>query len=107
MAQASVAGAALKWQFAAAERRGHIRPAALIWPLLLSIPLPSAVPVALLLTRAVYDPSIAQALPATVEALRAWDGKQAPDEPVYAALVSDFKKVAEDNTAAFVGKRLN
>ena len=46
-------------------------------------------------------------LPGTVAALRDWDGKDTPDEAVYAALVEDFKKVAEDNTAAFVGKRLN
>ncbi|MFL5260068.1 MAG: ABC transporter permease [Hyphomicrobiales bacterium] len=107
MAQASAIGAQLKWQFAAAERRGHLRAALLILPLLLFILLTFAIPVVLLLTRAVYDPSIAQTLPTTVEALRAWDGKQTPDEAVYAALVQDFKKVAENNTAAFIGKRLN
>ena len=66
-----------------------------------------ATPVVLLLTRAVYDPSIATTLPRTVAALQGWDGKELPDESVYAALAQDFKKVAEDNTAAFVGKRMN
>jgi putative spermidine/putrescine transport system permease protein len=61
----------------------------------------------LLLTRAVYDPGIAHMLPGTLDSLRDWDGKTAPDETVYAALVKDFKKISQDNTAAFVGKRLN
>ena len=79
----------------------------LILPLLLFVLVTFATPVVLLLTRAVYDPSIADTLPGTVAALHGWDGKDVPDEAVYAALVKDFKKVAEDNTAAFVGKRLN
>lgn len=97
----------LPWQFAAAERKGHLRAAVLVLPLLLFVIITFATPVVLLLTRAVYDPSIADTLPATVAALQNWDGKDLPDESVYAALAQDFKKVAEDNTAAFVGKRMN
>ena len=107
MAQALTARPELKWQFAVAERKGHFRAVLMILPLLLFVLATFAAPVVLLLTRAVYDPSIAQTLPATVDALRAWDGKETPDEAVYAALVKDFKQVSQDNTAAFVGKRLN
>ena len=71
MAQALTARPELKWQFAAAERKGHLRAVVLILPLLLFVLLTFATPVVLLLTRAVYDPSIAQTLPATVDALRA------------------------------------
>jgi putative spermidine/putrescine transport system permease protein len=97
----------LPWQFAAAERKGHLRAAILILPLLLFVIITFATPVVLLMTRAVYDPSIADTLPATVAALQNWDGKELPDEAVYAALARDFKKVAQDNTSAFVGKRMN
>lgn len=107
MAQALTARPELKWQFAVAERKGHFRAVLMILPLLLFVLATFAAPVVLLLTRAVYDPSIAQTLPATVDALRDWDGKEMPDEAVYAALVKDFKQVSQDNTAAFVGKRLN
>jgi putative spermidine/putrescine transport system permease protein len=107
MAQALAVDPGLRWQFAAAERRGHFRALVLIVPLLLFVMITFATPVVLLLTRAVYDPSIANTLPATIAALRDWDGRETPDESAYAALVSDFKKVAADNTAAFVGKRLN
>ena len=97
----------LRWQFAAAERRGHLRALALILPLLLYVVVVFALPVALLLTRAVYDPSISKTLPETIAALRDWDGTALPEEAAFAALVRDFRKVSEDNTAAFVGKRLN
>jgi putative spermidine/putrescine transport system permease protein len=107
MAQTFTAGPELRRQFAAADRRGHFRALVLILPLLLFVLVTFAAPVVLLLTRAVYDPSIADTLPGTVDALRGWDGKDTPDEAVYAVLVKDFKKVSEDNTAAFVGKRLN
>ncbi|MFZ5677280.1 MAG: ABC transporter permease [Pseudomonadota bacterium] len=97
----------LPWQFAAAERRGHLRAAVLIIPLLLFVVVTFAAPVVYLLSRAIYDPSIAQSLPTTLEALQSWDGKDLPDEAVYAALAADFKKVGETNSAALVGKRLN
>jgi putative spermidine/putrescine transport system permease protein len=107
MVQTTTVGPELRWQFAAAERRGHVRALILILPLLLFVLVTFAAPVMLLLTRAVYDPSIANALPRTVHALGGWNGKDTPDEAVFAALVNDFKEVSEDNTAAFVGKRLN
>ena len=107
MTQTFTAGPELRRQLAAADRRGHFHALLLILPLLLFVLVTFAAPVVLLLTRAVYDPSIARTLPGTVDALRGWDGKDMPDETVYAALVKDFKKVSEDNTAAFVGKRLN
>jgi putative spermidine/putrescine transport system permease protein len=107
MHQTLSTGQNLKRQLAAAERRGHLRALVLILPLLLFIFISFAAPVVLLLTRAVYDPSIADTMPNTVAALKDWDGKDLPGEPAYAALVADLKKVKEDNNAALVGKRLN
>lgn len=97
----------LKRQLARAERRGTFRAFLLILPLLLFIFITFAAPVVLLLTRAVYDPSIADTLPRTVAALQDWDGAELPGEDAYAALVADLKSVQESNTAALVGKRLN
>ena len=97
----------LKRQFDIAERRGHLRAFALILPLFLFVVVTFATPVVMLLTNAVYDPSIAETLPLTVAALEKWDGNRIPDEPAYAALVQDFRSVKAKNTAAFVGKRLN
>jgi putative spermidine/putrescine transport system permease protein len=97
----------LKRQFLAAERRAHLRALLMIVPLLLFVLVTFALPVLLLLTRAVYDPSIAETLPRTVATLRDWDGRDVPGEEAFAALVEDFRTVAENNTSAFIGKRLN
>ena len=103
----TVTGQALKRRLASTERRGHLRATLLILPLLLFVFITFAAPVILLLTRAVYDPSIADTLPRTVAALENWDGQELPDEGAYAALWADFGTIRQDNTAAFVGKRLN
>jgi|RhiMetdeSRZDD1v2_1073273.scaffolds.fasta_scaffold09806_7 putative spermidine/putrescine transport system permease protein len=100
-------GLTLKRQFIAAERRAHLHALFLILPLLLFVLVTFAAPVVLLLTRAVYDPSIAGTLPRTVAALRDWDGRDVPPEKAFAALVEDFRTVSERNTQAFIGKRLN
>jgi putative spermidine/putrescine transport system permease protein len=107
MLQASRPGGDLQRQFVAAERRAHVAALLLILPLFLFVLVTFAAPVVLLLTRAVYDRSIADTLPRTVASLARWDGKETPGEETYAALVSDFRQVAEKNTAAFIGKRLN
>jgi putative spermidine/putrescine transport system permease protein len=107
MLQTFMTGPGLRQQFTAAQRRAHFRALALILPLLLFVLVTFAAPVVLLLTRAVYDPSIANTLPRTVDALRHWDGEDTPNEAVYAELVKDFRQVAADNSAAYIGKRLN
>lgn len=107
MSHAGTLGTGLKRQFAIAERRGHFRALVLILPLFLFIVVTFAAPVIMLLTNAVHDPSIAQTLPLTVAELKKWNGKDTPSESVYAALVQDFKKAKDANTAALIGKRLN
>ncbi|MET0482443.1 MAG: ABC transporter permease, partial [Aestuariivirgaceae bacterium] len=103
----SATGSKLRRQLAVAERRGYLRAAALILPVFLFIVVSFAIPVVLLLSRAVIDPSIAGNLPKTVAALADWDGKDLPPESAYAALVADLHDVQARNAAAFVGKRLN
>jgi putative spermidine/putrescine transport system permease protein len=100
-------GSKLRRQLAAAQRRGHLRAAALILPVFLFIVITFAIPVVLLLSRAVIDPSIASNLPKTVTALAGWDGKDLPPESAYAALVADLHDVQARNAAAFIAKRLN
>jgi putative spermidine/putrescine transport system permease protein len=100
-------GTELRRQLAVAERRGHLRAIALIIPVFLFIVVSFAIPVVLLLSRAVIDPSIAGNLTRTVAALAEWDGKDLPPESAYAALVADLHDVQARNTAAFIAKRLN
>jgi putative spermidine/putrescine transport system permease protein len=97
----------LKRRLAVAARRGKLMAMLLILPLFLYILLSFVIPIGLMLSRSVYDPSIADNLPRTIAALRSWDGKQLPGEETYAALVADLKTVEQKNTSAFIGKRLN
>ena len=88
-------------QIATAERRGHVRALALILPVFLFIVVSFAIPVVLLLSRAVIDPSIVSNLPRTVAALADWDGKELPPETAYAALVADLRAGNEQAIAGY------
>ena len=72
--------------------RARLKSFLLATPLLAVLLLSFGVPIALLLMRAVYDPSIADALPRTSEALRNWDGAGPPGDPAFAALADDLKE---------------
>jgi len=100
-------GDKLRRQLATAERDGHFRALGLIAPLLIFLLLSFVVPIALMLSRAVYDPSIHDNLPRTLAALQGWDGKAIPDEPVFAALVADLKDAQTNNRGPMIGKRMN
>jgi len=100
-------GGSLRQQLAHAERDGHFRALGLIAPLLLFLLLSFAVPITMMLSRSVYDPSIANNLPRTLAALQGWDGKAIPDEPVFAALVADLKEAQANNLGPQIGKRMN
>src|SRR5215470_9651003 len=55
-------------------------------PLLLLLVVSFAVPIFLLLSKAVYDPTISQDLPTASAQLKAWSGEGLPDDGTYAAL---------------------
>ncbi len=100
-------GVPLKLALKRAERSRNLKALALVAPLFLFILLTFAAPIGLLLFRAVHDPDLMNNLPATTEAIKAWNGQGIPDEPIYAALAADLKKAQEDKTAGQIGKRLN
>jgi putative spermidine/putrescine transport system permease protein len=61
-------------------------------PLLILLVLSFGVPIVALLSRAVYDPSMARALPRTAEALREAPAGDPPGDAVFAALQADLKE---------------
>lgn len=103
----SADGTPLKVALARAERRERIKALGLVTPLFAFIVLSFLVPIFVMLYNAVYDPDVAENLPATVVALQQWDGKDLPSEDVFAAFVNDLKNPKSDNAIALVGKRLN
>ncbi|MEZ5925550.1 MAG: ABC transporter permease [Hyphomicrobiaceae bacterium] len=99
--------ARLKRQLRSAERRGKLKALGLVAPLFLFIVVSFIIPIVILLKNAVYDPDIADNMPATVAALQNWDGKEIPDEAIFAALAADLKAAHENRKAPLIGKRLN
>jgi len=101
-------GIPLKRKLQRVERARKLRALGLVLPLLLFILVSFIIPIANVLWDSIYDPEdISPHLPQTMAALAGWDGQGVPDEPVFAALVADFKIVQQQKTAALIGKRLN
>ncbi|RWD49320.1 MAG: ABC transporter permease [Mesorhizobium sp.] len=96
---------------AAALRRAdlgdRLRSLALAAPLLVLLALSFGIPIVLLLSRAVYDPTIADALPQTSQALRGWNGTGLPDDAAFLALAADLRSNQAKGTAYELAKSLN
>ena len=104
--QGSAPGA-LRQALARAESRRKWRAFALTLPLLVFLLLTLLVPIAALLQRAVENPEVANALPATMRALEGWDRKNAPGAPAYAALMQDLARLPDSSDAGALARRLN
>jgi putative spermidine/putrescine transport system permease protein len=100
-------GLSLKVQLRRVDRRRKIRAAALVAPLFLFLLVTFIIPILLLLYRAVDNPELLQVMPRTAEAVRQWDGRDLPGEPVFEALADDMRQARKDRTIGKAGKRLN
>jgi putative spermidine/putrescine transport system permease protein len=76
-------------------------------PLLLLLLLSFCLPIAALLGRAVYDPTMADALPRTARALDASPSNGVPGDAAFAALGEDLLAAKQNNGVYAVGKALN
>ncbi|MEO0003409.1 MAG: hypothetical protein RLZZ22_1101 [Pseudomonadota bacterium] len=94
-------------QLRRAERRSKVRAFALTLPLLTFLLVFFLVPLASLLVRAVENPEVADALPATGRALSGWDRLTAPPDAAYAALLQDLTAIGETDRAGALARRLN
>lgn len=108
---AAASGTAVKPGLAREVRRAArpARRAALLLglPALLFLLIAFLAPIVSLLGTAIANPEVRQVLPATLEALTGWDGRELPSEPAFAALAADLRRANADRTAALAGKRLN
>jgi putative spermidine/putrescine transport system permease protein len=100
-------GIPLKVKLQRAERRRKLKAAGLVLPLFLFILLAFVFPIGVMLFGAVHDDRLMTLMPKTTAALQSWDGKDLPDEAVYAALVEDLKLAWKERNAAEAGKRIN
>lgn len=86
-----------------AERPARRAAFSLALPLVAFLLVVFVAPILYLLVTAVGNPEIREVLPETLVALESWDGKSAPEEPVYAALAADLK-VANVNMSSAAGR---
>ena len=91
----------------ASEHRDSLRPLALAAPLLLLLFFSFGAPIVALLSRAIYEPTIANTLPRTTAALRQDSGTGIPDAPVFAAFAADLKEAQAAGTLYEFVKTLN
>jgi putative spermidine/putrescine transport system permease protein len=98
---------ALQQQLARAERRRKLRAFSLTLPLLIFLLLTFLVPIGALLTRAVENPEVANALPRTVAALDGWNREGVPPVPAFAALAADLGALPDRADAGALARRLN
>lgn len=97
----------LKTKLRRAERLNRARSFSLVAPLLLFVLAVFALPIGLMLVRAVENTEVREALPKTMLSLQAWDGQATPGEDVFAAFADDLTQTQKDRTTALVGKRIN
>ena len=102
-----IEGIPLKVRLRRAERTKQVRALLLVAPLFLFILITFLAPIGTLLFRSVQNPELPQYLPQTIAAMRDWDGKQLPDEAVFAAFAADLKGAQQNRVTAEIGKRVN
>ena len=73
-----------------AERKNKLKALFLVGPLFLFLIITYVFPIGDMLFRSVDDRMITKMLPKTYKAIEQWDGKDLPDEPVYASTLSRF-----------------
>ena len=99
-------GVPLKVSLKRSQRRSKMRAFMLVFPLLTFIFISFIVPIGSLFTRSVDDKLVNEVLPLTFEELKNWDGKDVPDEPLFAAMFMDLKN-ADKIQIGRVSTRMN
>jgi len=89
------------------DQRDSLRPFALATPLLLLLFFSFGAPIVALLSRAVYEPTIANALPRTIAALGQDRGSGVPDDAAFLAFAADLKEAQAQGSVQEFAKSLN
>ena len=85
----------------------RLRAAGLALPLVAFVTVTFIGPMASLMMKSVYDPDVADALPETMAALRAWDGQGAPPDEAFAAAGREFVAGRVERTLGRAAYRVN
>src|SRR5690554_6638673 len=66
----------------------------LVTPLLAFVLLAFVAPIASMLYRSAYNPTLAELIPATLEQLAQWDDASSPSSDTYAAMATELKRLS-------------
>ena len=103
----STDGLPLEVSLKKAERRNKLRALFLVAPLFLFILIVYVFPIGEMLFRSIDDRMITSMLPKTYKSMEQWDGKELPEEPVYAAIYEDLSFLKKNKTYGKIIARLN
>ena len=103
----STDGLPLEVSLKKAERRNKLRALLLVAPLFLFLVITYLFPIGDMLFRSIDDRMITSMLPNTYKSMEQWDGKELPEEPVYAAIYEDLSFLKKNKTYGKIIARLN
>jgi putative spermidine/putrescine transport system permease protein len=90
-----------------AERKNKIKAFLLVVPLLLFLLITYIFPIGDMFMRSIDDKMVTNMLPKTFSAMEKWDGKEMPQEDVFAGFYSDFKILVKNKEHGKLAQRLN
>jgi putative spermidine/putrescine transport system permease protein len=94
-------------QFKRSGKRARRGTFLLVLPLLAFLTITFLLPIANMLNRSVGDSTVADILPRTAAALRAWNGKGRPPFSAYSALADDLVRAEREGRTGKVATRMN
>jgi len=90
-----------------AEKKSKIKAFLLVAPLLLFLIITYVFPIGEMLFRSVDDTMVTKMLPKTFKAMEKWDGKELPEEEVFAAFYKDYNILVKEKKHGKLATQLN
>jgi len=88
-------------------RRRRTQAFLFVVPLLVFILFAFVAPITTMLFRSVYNPTVAELVPETLEMLEDWSGEGLPDEATITRFAVDMKRMANDRTSGRLADEIN
>jgi putative spermidine/putrescine transport system permease protein len=107
IALTTVDGTPLKVRLRVTARKNSIVAFSFVLPLLAFTVFTFIVPIGALLFRSVYNPTVADVLPETLDLLRSWDRAHKPDEATYTALARDLEAARKNDVLGKLADHIN
>ncbi|WP_022728823.1 ABC transporter permease [Fodinicurvata sediminis] len=97
----------LKQRLRRTERRRRLGSLGLFAPSVIFLLIFFALPIALMLYRAVQNPEVANTFPETMAAIQQWDGEGMPEEAIVAQFATELRDAREERQLSAPGRRLD